>query len=196
VSYAHAREAVKNRLLLHLAPLLTGGLVSTWTDREIPPGADWRNENQDAIARADGVIFIVCADFVASTFCRDKELPAFLKRRREDGFLLQALKHLGVEPEQTSSDHDLGRRLAETAAAAPTVLLLDGLEPLQEEAPDPGANLDRELVSPRSHGPPWECSPRRSGLRVYEWVVMVLQSPDLSKGTGTISSCRRARIRR
>ena len=55
-------------------------------------------------------------------------------------FLLRALAALGDAPEPTTSDHDLGRRLAERAAAAPTLLVLDGLEPLQQAATDPGLN--------------------------------------------------------
>ncbi|WP_295392601.1 toll/interleukin-1 receptor domain-containing protein [uncultured Thiodictyon sp.] len=88
VSYSHAAEPIKDRLLVHLAPLKRAGLISTWTDREIPPGELWRDEIAAAIERADGALFIVCADFLNSAFCMDEELPAFLARRRDAGTLV------------------------------------------------------------------------------------------------------------
>jgi len=88
VSYSHKSEAVKDRLLTNLSVLERLGLVSTWTDRAIPPGALWRREIEDAIAGADAALFVVCADFLASGFCMDQELPEFLRRQREDGTLV------------------------------------------------------------------------------------------------------------
>ncbi|WP_295447241.1 toll/interleukin-1 receptor domain-containing protein [uncultured Thiodictyon sp.] len=88
VSYSHKSEPIKDRLLVHLAPLKRAGLVATWTDREIPPGELWRDEIAAAIERADGAVFIVCADFLNSAFCMDEELPAFLARRRDAGTLV------------------------------------------------------------------------------------------------------------
>jgi hypothetical protein len=88
ISYSHQSEAVKDRLLTHLRVLERLGLVSTWTDRAIPPGAAWRAEIETAIERADTALFVVCADFLVSGFCMDVELAAFLRRRREDGVLI------------------------------------------------------------------------------------------------------------
>uniref|UniRef100_UPI0025E0E127 hypothetical protein n=1 Tax=uncultured Thiodictyon sp. TaxID=1846217 RepID=UPI0025E0E127 len=58
-------------------------------------------------------------------------------------FLLRALAALGEHPAPTTADADLGRLLARCAAGAPTVLALDGLEPLQQAAADP--KLDGRL---------------------------------------------------
>jgi hypothetical protein len=55
-------------------------------------------------------------------------------------FLLRALAALDKHPEPTAADADLGRLLAECAAKAPTVLALDGLEPLQQASSDPKLN--------------------------------------------------------
>jgi hypothetical protein len=88
ISYSHQREAVKDRLLTHLRVLERLGLVSTWTDRAIPPGAAWRAEIETAIERADAALFVVCEHFLASGFCMDTELAAFLRRRREEGVLI------------------------------------------------------------------------------------------------------------
>ena len=88
ISYSHRSEAVKDRLLTNLRVLERLGLVSTWTDRAIPPGAAWRAEIEAAIERADAALFVVCADFLASGFCMDVELAAFLRRRWEEGVLI------------------------------------------------------------------------------------------------------------
>jgi len=58
-------------------------------------------------------------------------------------FLLRALAALGEHPAPTTADADLGRLLARCAADAPTVLALDGLEPLQQAGDDP--KLDGRL---------------------------------------------------
>lgn len=75
VGYAHHSEAVKDRLLTNLRVLQRLGLVSTWTDRAIPPGADWHDAIDEAIEHADAVIFVVSEYFLASDFCMDEELP-------------------------------------------------------------------------------------------------------------------------
>ncbi|HYN79053.1 MAG TPA: toll/interleukin-1 receptor domain-containing protein, partial [Lamprocystis sp. (in: g-proteobacteria)] len=87
ISYSHKREAVKDRLCKHFS-VLEGTLLSTWTDRAIRPGAPWREEIEAAILRADAALFVVCEDFLASGFCLDTELAAFLRRQREEGVLL------------------------------------------------------------------------------------------------------------
>jgi hypothetical protein len=53
------------------------------------------------------------------------------------GFLLDALKQLGVDHALDTPDDELGRLLAEAAKLQPTVLVLDGMEPLQQAAADP-----------------------------------------------------------
>jgi len=66
------------------------------------------------------------------------------------GFLTAALEALGVEHEPDAADDELGRLLADQAVLAPTVLLLDGLEPLQQTSEDPKLNgtvRDRGLAA-------------------------------------------------
>ncbi|MDO8932821.1 MAG: toll/interleukin-1 receptor domain-containing protein [Rhodocyclaceae bacterium] len=89
ISYAHKGEARKNRLLTALTPLRHSGLIGTWTDREIPAGTDWKAEIETEMAAADGAIFLVCENFLASGFCQDAEVAHFLQRHRDgDGKVL------------------------------------------------------------------------------------------------------------
>lgn len=88
ISYSHSNEHCRERLRIHLAPLERNGWLSIWDDREIPAGADWRDEIDGAIAAADAAVFLINADFLASKFCMDKEAAAFLDRHRIDGTLI------------------------------------------------------------------------------------------------------------
>jgi hypothetical protein len=170
ISYSHADEADKNRLRISLSPLVQTGLAELWHDREILAGADWLAEIEGALAGADAALFLVSPDFLASRFCIEKEVPALLERHYASGvlilfysqgsrhqatsastFLVGALKELGIGFAPDAPDEELGRLLAEEAARAPSVPVLDGLEPLQQAAPaDPqghGSLKDRALAA-------------------------------------------------
>ena len=89
VSYSHRNEAQRDRLLTHLAPLQHTGLIAQlWHDRAIDAGSDWREAIKQAMEQADGAIFLLCPDFLASKFCLDEEVPPFLQRQRDEGALL------------------------------------------------------------------------------------------------------------
>lgn len=55
-------------------------------------------------------------------------------------FLLDALRQLAVPHADNAADDELGRLLAEAAAKEPTVLVLDGIEPLQQPSTDDKLN--------------------------------------------------------
>lgn len=88
LSYSHKNEAVKDRLKIHLAPLMRNGLAEIWDDRAICAGADWRKEIETAMAGADAAIFLLEEYFLASDFCMDVEITTFLQRHREAGVLI------------------------------------------------------------------------------------------------------------
>ncbi len=90
VSYAHASDDIKTRLMIYLAPLVGNGLIELWEDGAIPVGASWRQEIGAAMDWADGAIFLVCGDFLASEFCNAVEVPTFLKRYQDDHQVLLA----------------------------------------------------------------------------------------------------------
>ena len=67
-----------------------------------------------------------------------------------DQFLIQALETFGEQDPGQKSAWDRGQRLAELVAAEPTVLVLDGLEPLQY---GPGPHkMEGQLKDPGVHG--------------------------------------------
>lgn len=85
VSYAHADEADRARLEVHLAPMVREGLIEVWHDRVMGAGADWASTIEQRLGTADIVILLVSADFVASIFCFERELAEALRRHRDDG---------------------------------------------------------------------------------------------------------------
>ncbi len=85
LSYSHKDEDLKDRLCTHLRSLERIGLLSTWHDRRIGPGQDWRQEIEQNLAGADVILLLVSADFMDSDFCYLDEMTKALERhnRRE-----------------------------------------------------------------------------------------------------------------
>jgi hypothetical protein len=79
-SYSHRDEDLKDRLDAHLSALRREGRIQTWHDRKVLPGADWTTEINDAVLRADIVLILVSADFIASEYCWGVEFKKALER--------------------------------------------------------------------------------------------------------------------
>ena len=85
LSYSHKDEDFKDELVMMLAGLQRHGIIDAWQDRRIEEGDEWYQEIQDAINNCDLAILLVSANFIASRFIQDEELPKLLKRRVKDG---------------------------------------------------------------------------------------------------------------
>lgn len=83
ISYAHKDEALKDELLIHLAPLKRDREISIWHDREIPVGEEFTREISAALERSDTILLLVSPDFLASTYCYDIEVQRALERHVE-----------------------------------------------------------------------------------------------------------------
>lgn len=59
-----------------LDPLVRSGETSAWADTDIPPGARWADEIDQALASARIGVLFVSADFLASDFIMETEVPA------------------------------------------------------------------------------------------------------------------------
>ena len=79
-SYAHKDEALRNELADHLAILERQGLIEPWHDREIGAGTEWAGQIDENLEKADIILLLVSASFMASTYCFDKELKRALER--------------------------------------------------------------------------------------------------------------------
>jgi hypothetical protein len=88
VSYSHRDAAWLERLEVHLTPLIRTGVIDLWDDKKIRPGTRWRDEIQSAMDAAFASVLLVSADFLASSFVQDYELPRLLRRAREEGMVI------------------------------------------------------------------------------------------------------------
>lgn len=88
ISYSHADERWKDRLVKQLQVLALEGAWDLWDDRRIAAGDDWRPEIEAAMARARAAVLLISADFLTSGFIRGTEVPELLRRRQEEGLLV------------------------------------------------------------------------------------------------------------
>ena len=79
-SYSHKDERLRNELETHLKLLQRRGLIDPWYDRNIDAGDDWKQEIDENMERAEIILLLVSADFLASDYCYEKEMTRALER--------------------------------------------------------------------------------------------------------------------
>lgn len=85
ISYSHKDENFLHRLMIHLRPLEKRGLCKVWADTGLEAGDDWKEEIESALSLAQVAVLLISADFLASDFIVDNELPPLLARAAEEG---------------------------------------------------------------------------------------------------------------
>lgn len=85
VTYAHADAQFLARLRVHLRPFERRALVDVWADTKIRPGQLWQAEIEKALSRAAVAVVLVSADFLASEFVANNELPPLLAAASSSG---------------------------------------------------------------------------------------------------------------
>lgn len=99
ISYSHQDSMYLDRLKVHLKPLEKKGLILLWDDTKIKASDLWREEISKAIAQSTVAVLLISADFLASDFIVDNELPPLLKKAKLEGakILPVILKQSGFE---------------------------------------------------------------------------------------------------
>lgn len=85
ICYSHADSKYLERLKVHIKPLEKKGLVDLWDDNKIKAGDKWKKEISYALNSASIAILIMSADFLASDFIIDNELPPLLEKASLNG---------------------------------------------------------------------------------------------------------------
>src|SRR4051794_27663793 len=85
ISYSHADNDWLERLKRHLKPLVREGCLECWDDTHIRPGDDWHQEIRNALDTAQVAVLLISADFFASNFINENELPPLLAAAQAKG---------------------------------------------------------------------------------------------------------------
>lgn len=79
-SYSHKDEKLRDELETHLTLLKRQGFISTWHDRRILGGENWKGVIDENFRRADLILLLISADFIASDYCYETEMNLSLER--------------------------------------------------------------------------------------------------------------------
>ncbi len=123
ISYSHADEAFLDRLLVHLKPLERDGLIEVWADTRLRAGDRWRKEIEKALNRATVAILLVSADFLASDFITNNELPPILRKAEDKGTRIIPLI---LKPCRFTRDRNLKQFQAMNAPDKSLIMLSEG----------------------------------------------------------------------
>ncbi len=88
LSYSHRDTEYLDRLMVHLKPLQKQGLVDVWVDTRLTAGDKWKREIDKSLKSARAAILLVSADFLASDFIVENELPPLLRAADAKGTLI------------------------------------------------------------------------------------------------------------
>jgi TIR domain len=81
--YAREDEKLRDELAKYLEPLRRSGEITTWHDRKILPGAEWKQEIDTHLDSADIILLLVSPNFMASRYCYTVEMQRALERHQK-----------------------------------------------------------------------------------------------------------------
>lgn len=79
ICYSHKDAKFLLELSPHLHLLAKNHKIDIWSDRNIQPGSNWRDDVKHALDAARVAILLVSIDFLTSQFITEYELPALLQ---------------------------------------------------------------------------------------------------------------------
>jgi hypothetical protein len=88
ISYSREDQPWLERLQVHLKPLEREGVIDRWDDTRITAGQKWKTEIQKALDQARVAVLLISADFLASDFIADDELPPLLSAAANEGLVV------------------------------------------------------------------------------------------------------------
>lgn len=105
VCYSHSDTEWLDRLRVHLAPLVASNELDLWSDKRILTGDQWKLEIEKSLNDAAIAIILVSADFFASNFIAEVELPKLLRNAEKKSTRIMPVV---VGPTSALAGHPLG----------------------------------------------------------------------------------------
>lgn len=122
ISYSHKDEEYMDRIRIHLKPLELKGLIDVWVDKKINPGDIWEKEIEKALKNANVALLLVTADYLASDFIVNNELPPLLKNAKNNG---TSIFSVIIKPCRFARDNNLNCFRAINVPEAPIISLTE-----------------------------------------------------------------------
>lgn len=91
ISYSHKDKKSLERLRTHLTYVERNYNVEIWDDSKISAGDVWREEIKNAIMHTRVAILLISADFLASKFITEDELPPLLEAAQKEGSTIMSV---------------------------------------------------------------------------------------------------------
>ena len=85
ISYAPEDQAFRDELVAMLAGPLARAGMTTWDGQSVAPGEDSQAATARALRGSAAAVLLISSDFLATPSIRERELPALLARRRDEG---------------------------------------------------------------------------------------------------------------
>ncbi len=116
ISYSHQDEALRKELDTHLANLKRLNIITSWYDSDITPGEELQPQIIEHLNKAQIILLLVSANFIASDFCYGTEMkqaitrydankvrviPILLRPTDEQVSLLLQKHHCSIKPDLT-----------------------------------------------------------------------------------------------
>lgn len=135
--YAQRDREMRDELDKHLMPLKRSGLIESWYDGKIVPGAERDQEIKRQLTTAQIVLLLISPDFMASDYCYEQEMKVAIRRHERgsarvipiilrdtlwENTPFSALQVLPMDGKPIRSSSDRDRAFADVARAIQMVV--------------------------------------------------------------------------